>query len=109
MRQAVAMTGMGSPDFSDAVRSIFAIEEVFSRQVGDKKMVPWKAGSFQEWDTIYISNRYFTPRRSHPNLQRVAFDRFVDPDGTLEALAGDDKVHCIDNVVEYYELAEDKK
>lgn len=86
-----------------------AIEDMFSRQVGEDNMVAWKNGSYLEWQTIYASNRYFTSRRNNPHLQSVPFDRMVDPDGTLAALARDDRVHCGDNVVEYYELANDNR
>lgn len=109
MRQAITVTGLGSSTFDDSIRSILAIEETFSRQVGDRKLAPWKTGTYLDWVTIYLSNRYFTPRRGHPNIQPVPFDRLVDPDGTLEALAGEDRVHCMDNVVEYYELTKDKR
>jgi hypothetical protein len=109
MRQSVAVTGLGTTAFDDAIQSILAIEDVFARQVGEKKMVPWKRGTYQEWDSMDISNRYFTHRRTDRNIQPVPFDRLVDPDGTLEALAGEDKVHGMDNVVEYYELNQDKK
>jgi len=112
MRQAVSLTGLDSTSFTSSIESIYAIEEIFSRQIGEKKMVPWKNGTYLEWDTIYASNRYFTSLRNHPNLRSVAFDKLVDPDGTLEAIAsvsGDTRAHCADNVVEYYELAEDRK
>jgi hypothetical protein len=110
MKQAISIIGLDAASFANSIRSICAIEEIFSRQVGENKMVPWRNGTYLEWDTIYASNRYFTSLRNHPDIGPVAFDKLVDPDGTLEALAslpGANRVHGPDNVVEYYELAED--
>jgi hypothetical protein len=110
MKQAVSLIGLDSTSFTNSIHSICAIEEIFSRQVGENKMVPWKNGTYLEWDTIHASNRYFTSLRNHPNITPIAFDKLVDPDGTLEALASlsdANRVHSADNVIEYYELAED--
>jgi hypothetical protein len=104
MRQGVVLTGLGTQFFNDGIKSILAIEDIFSRQLGENNMVPWKNGSYLDWETVYASNRYFTSRRNHPNLQSIPFDNLVDPDGTLTELVGNDRVHCSDNVVEYYEL-----
>jgi hypothetical protein len=104
MRQGVVLTGLGTQFFNDGIKSILAIEDIFSRQLGENNMVPWKNGSYLDWETVYASNRYFTSRRNHPNLQPIPFDNLVDPDGTLAELVGNDRVHCSDNVVEYYEL-----
>jgi hypothetical protein len=112
MKQAVSLTGLDSTSFANSIQSIDAVEDIFSRQVGESKMVPWKNGTYLDWDTIYASNQYFTSVRNYPNIRPVAFDKLVDPDGTLEALAslsGVSRVHSLDNVVEYYELSEDGK
>jgi hypothetical protein len=109
MRQGVVLTGLGTPIFHDGIESILTIEDIFSRQLGENNMVSWNNGTYLDWETVYASNRYFTSRQNHPNLQAVPFDRLVDPDGTLAGMAGNDRVHCSDNVVEYYELNNDNK
>jgi hypothetical protein len=109
MQQAIILTGLGTSQFQDSIQSVLAIEEEFSRQVGDRNMVSWKNGEYLDWVAMHLSNRYFTPRRGHPSVRPVTFDHLVDPHGTLESLAGEDRVHCADNVVEYYELTEDKR
>lgn len=112
MRQAITMIGFDSKSFADSIKGIYEIEDIFSRQVGEDKMVLWKNGTYLEWDTIYASNRYFTSTRNHSNIQPVAFNKLVDPHGTLGALSllsGGKWVHSADNVVEYYQLAEDGK
>jgi hypothetical protein len=109
MRQAVSLTGLGSTTFNEGIQSIIAIEDIFSRQVGDQNMEPWKVGTWQDWQTIYLSNRYFSSCKNHRNLQSVPFHHFVDPDGTLATISNsrNDLVHCADNVVEYYEMSDD--
>jgi hypothetical protein len=109
LKQAVTITGLGTHAFTKAVDSMEAIEEIFSRQVGQDTILPWKNGTYLDWTTMFSSNRYFTSRRSNFNLQAVPFDPFVDPEGVLASMAGNDKVHCSDNVVEYYELTSKNK
>jgi hypothetical protein len=109
MEQAIVLTGLGTEMFSDAIDSIIAIEDIFSRQVGSEKIVQWKNGTYLEWDTIYAANRYFSSGSDHHRLQPVPFHPLVDPEGTLAALARGNKVHCSDNVVEYYEQSFNNK
>jgi hypothetical protein len=109
MRQSITLTGLGTDTFNDAIQSIQSIEDLFSRQIGEGRIIPWKMGSYQQWDTIFASNRYFTTGQKLSYIPHVPFHNLVDPDGVLAALIQDNRVHCSDNEVEYYELTKDNK
>lgn len=103
MRQSVMLTGLSSPIFDEAIRSVYQIQDMFRRTAVDGTMEEWTPSVFQEHQSIDIGNRYFTPRQYALQDQQIAFSANIDPDNILLNAMGDNLVHVEENHVEYYE------
>jgi hypothetical protein len=104
MQQAVTVSGLGAADFAVAVTSINTVQSLFARKFKDGEIELWKPGHFDGFETITMSNRYFTEARLCEGSQQVAFHRMVDPNGALAAATGGTLFHIDDNDVKYLEL-----
>jgi len=111
MCQSVTLTGLSSPEFTDALASMHAIEDMFRRQVVSDRSteiwVPWVPSNFQGHTSIDVGNRYFTPRQQGLQDRQISFSEVVDPHDILSQAMGDDFIHTEDNDVEYYEARKD--
>ena len=59
---------------------------------------------FEEFLSIEMSNRYFTPRRGRaPGADEIPFSMDVDPHGLLAMASGKGFFHSADNEVLYFE------
>ena len=51
---------------------------------------------------IHMSNQYFTPRKEATDEAEVPLTLDIDPKGILARYAGNQFIHCEQNVVKYY-------
>ena len=103
------LTGLSSPKFNDAIRSIRAIEDIFRGQVVDRTLEVWVPSAFQRHPSIDVGNRYFTPRQYAFQDRQISFSAAIDPDNILSEAMGGEFVHTEDNEVEYYEARKEGK
>jgi hypothetical protein len=103
------LTGLGSPSFQWAITSINEIYGIFQRQLPESKLQNWSPGTFRDYPTLELSNRYFTPKKDAPNLEHIPFHKNVDPHGILEAMAHEGYKHTEENAVSYYARRVDEK
>lgn len=104
MRQYVQVTGLGLPQFDDAVDKMRLIQELYetsnpAHTVKDVRFTPYEGHR-----TLESSARYFTDRYLIPDEKNIAFGRLVDPEGVLSKLKPDSFIHGPDNTVEYCTL-----
>jgi hypothetical protein len=79
----LALTGLGSSTFAEAIRSAHEIYENFNRQFTEGKLEGWTASSYAGLVGLDLSNRYFTPRKDAPDTEHIPFTKAVDPYGIL--------------------------
>jgi len=105
LRQAVTLTGLGSPTFSNACTVAQGIHSRFDREFPEGALQPWST-SKGEMDTLDLSNRYFTPVSEATGQEGDEYQPGVDPKGVLRSMErhGGTQVyiHADDNVVRYY-------
>ncbi|KAK7017939.1 hypothetical protein VNI00_018500 [Paramarasmius palmivorus] len=102
LQQRVVIAGLGSPAFEEAAKG-FARLNAFLRCHLREDEAPSLMGQYQNYNTIEVSNRYFTSARFANGEAHIPFTHDVDPRGILEEIKGDKMVHVTENVVEYYE------
>jgi hypothetical protein len=67
------------------------------------RILPWMPDSFQEWPTIQVVNRYFSPSNGGASPEAsLLFDDVVDPIGILASLQRAGYRHTADNKVGYF-------
>ena len=103
MRQAVTITGLGSPSFTSSVENLNRILLMFANTFPDDKLNAWQYTQFQTWPAIECYMRYFTEKKLGPQEPDIEFEALVDPYNVLRDLAGRDFFHGRDNHVEYRE------
>jgi len=105
MRQAVTITGLGSPSFKKGVENLNHILLMFANTFPDDKLNAWQYTEFQSWPAIECYTRYYTEKRLAPQEPDVPFDTLTDPESVLRNLAGPDFFHGRDNHVDYKEMS----
>lgn len=104
MRQSVAITGLGSHMFSKNIEAINTIQSLFRREFQEHALIDWTPSTFQNMESIDISNRYFIYLRDSSQLSPVELHPSIDPTGRLKSLlVSSDFIHTEDNQVQYYE------
>lgn len=89
------------------MESIQTIHHAFSRHFAQGALEDWTLSLFEDqFPTIDLSNRYFTPTSQALMDQIIPFSETVDPDGILQAAIDDRVTHTDDNKVEYFERIE---
>jgi hypothetical protein len=79
------------------VKACVEIHEVFQRQFAEGRLAGWNAGKYRKYQTLDLSNRYFTPKRDAPDMEHIPFTKDVDPRGILEKMAMAGYVHGEEN------------
>lgn len=100
-KQAVVLSGFGAILFEEAVRKIAFIHSMFEEQIHGHKINDWEVERFQDNLAISAHSRYFAQKRHVKANDRHSFQPFVDQNGELEKLKGENFVHSSDNVVKY--------
>jgi hypothetical protein len=86
------------------LESIKTIHHAFSRHFAQGALEDWTPSLFEDqFPTIDLANRYFTPTSQAWMDQIIPFSETVDPDGILQAAVDDRLTHTEDNKVEYFE------
>ncbi|KAI5891525.1 uncharacterized protein SCHCODRAFT_02506106 [Schizophyllum commune H4-8] len=106
VRQGLTIAGFDTDAFTDAVRDVESIRQLFERSVG---------GSVQKSDQIgtdlgpalCASMRYFSHRKDVEGKDIIPFSKDIDPYNHLQALTSDTFVHSRQNVVQYFEYDTD--
>lgn len=101
MTQLSSIVGFGSESFQQAYNGIYAIAERLGRHANDGDPPTWNDKQFAGHTVIRASNRYFTWKNMDNSSPPVPFASDVDPQGTLESMAGDNYEHTKDNEVSY--------
>jgi hypothetical protein len=89
--------------FNKAVENMISIQNMFARRIGENNLDIWRPSSFQGYQSVDLSNRYFTCKRDDPNGTVIPFSSGIDPHGKLSALGGNNLFHGEDNHVLYFE------
>ena len=78
-------------------------QDLFDRHLAANKMAECTIiDKYNNYLSIHLTNRYFTPRQESPAEEAIPFPPDVDPCGILATLAGHDFFHGEQNVVKYY-------
>lgn len=106
MRQYVQVTGLGLPEFDQAIEKVQQIQEAYQTfnpaySVNDIQFTQYEGNQ-----TLEAHARYFTDRYLLPNEKNIPFSRLVDPEDVLTKLQPDAFIHGPDNEVEYCKLVE---
>lgn len=102
----MALEGIGSTLFQDAMASIGHLCELFDRSFEEKQLEKWSNQHAVGEEILEASNRYLTPKKDVPGgLASIPFGRDIDPKGILEDMLEDGEgfVHTEDNIVEYFQ------
>ena len=93
----------------DSIANIHMIHHSFFQMLPDNAMEDWLPATFENYEVIDMSNRYFTDRRDISTSEAITFKTSVDPDGILEAVtSGTEFAHTRENEVEYFEMTTDQ-
>lgn len=105
LHQSLTHTGLNTSTFQSVSESIVAIHDFFGRFIGKESLQELTAvGRFEDYLSIDMSNRYFTPRREGTlGVAEIPFSADVDPHGFLAKAGGTALFHSDDNEVHYYE------
>ncbi|KIM38065.1 hypothetical protein M413DRAFT_76431 [Hebeloma cylindrosporum] len=104
LRQSLTVTGLNTATFQTVSENIGAVHHFFKRFIGKDALQDITAiGQFEEYMSIDMGNRYFTPRRDAPLATETPFSADVDPHGYLMNAAGTTLIHMEENEVYYYE------
>jgi hypothetical protein len=104
LRQAVTLTGFGSPNIQASINSIVDIHHTFSCSLPPRSLEDWMPVLFDGYAAIYMGNRYFINCHDKADDENVSFGEYVDPDGILEEAMGSEFSHTLENQVKYFEL-----
>lgn len=109
IRQSVALEGMDSALFQEAIASIGHLHELYDRCFEEKQLERWSNQRTNGEEMLEASNRYLTPKKDAPTSLSVPFGRNTDPKGILEDMLEDGEgfVHTEDNIVEYFQQKTD--
>ena len=105
LHQSLTHTGLNTSTFQSVSESIVAIHDFFGRFIGKESLQELTAvGRFEDYLSIDMSNRYFTPwREGTLGVAEIPFSADVDPHGFLAKAGGTALFHSDDNEVHYYE------
>jgi len=104
LRQAVSITGLGSPLFDAVIPTIEKIFFLFVHYLPPDSIEFWKPQQFREYDAICARTRLFTSRTQVVGINSISFDPLVDSNENLARLARMSNarfIHTTDNAVEY--------
>jgi hypothetical protein len=113
LRQAITLSGLGTPTFKNALMAASEIYGHFDRQFLEGILDSWASSPVDdnECPCLTMSNRYFTPSNEAHGLEAVPFHKGVDPRGILQNMAKGDglttHIHTEDNQVQYFSTKRD--
>ncbi|KAK0494085.1 hypothetical protein EDD18DRAFT_1077907 [Armillaria luteobubalina] len=93
---------MGGTEFENTIIALRGLQQLGEREFQEGEVEEWTQLTVQGQDTIKFSNRYFMPCSQSIEGDSVPFPTDVDPNGTLQRLAGTQWIHAEDNEVRYY-------
>ncbi|KAH6903741.1 hypothetical protein BKA70DRAFT_1227666 [Coprinopsis sp. MPI-PUGE-AT-0042] len=96
LRQAITISGIGSPTFEKAIANLELAYLEFSNHFEEGHLAPWTPSSHGTFSAIDAYAKYFSHKEE--------FDPKVDPKGVLSALVDNDFFHGPDNVVDYMQM-----
>lgn len=99
--QNTSVVGFGSESFEQSYDGIYAIAERLGRHANDGNTPTWNERQLEGHTVIRASNRYFSWKTLDNSSPTVPFPTEVDPQGTLELMAGENYEHTKDNEVSY--------
>jgi hypothetical protein len=102
LKQSLSITGMGSPTFEEALKSLNECHGQFQRQFPDGRLQNWVGATYKDYGALDVSNQYLTPKGDSTATEHVPFSKSVDPYGILETMAEADYVRSEENEVYYY-------
>jgi hypothetical protein len=104
LRQAVSISGLGSPEFDKIIPMVDSVYYMFLPHFTEGTLETFQLSQFQGHDVLCTHSRIFTSRSLAPNALSTPFSEMVDPDNNLTKLArlaSSKFVHTWDNEVEY--------
>ena len=108
LRQAITLTGFGTPTFSNALAAAQLLYDCFDHQFPEGTLEGWSSSQANVGDTecIDISNRYLTPQKDVQGQENMLFLKGVDPRNILQNMTRGDGsctyVHTEDNQVHFF-------
>jgi len=100
------LTAFGSDMMKKAIENIHSIHGLFNQEFMHGELEDWTVRQFGQFDTINISNCYFTRHSEMNGEALIQFSHAVDPENILTNALSNDFVHIQENIVEYYEALE---
>lgn len=99
--QIASVIGLGCESFQKAYDGLYQIADRLGRHANDGDAPTWNDNELDGHTVIRASNRYFTWKRSENSSPVLPFPPDVDPQRTLESMAGENYEHTKDNEVSY--------
>lgn len=107
MERRVTVTGLGTELFANSIANFRVFHAICGRRFNQlKPLLPEK---YLQWDSLTVTNRYFTDITGHSYREAVPFDSREDPYGALAKLATKSLIHYRENRMEYFERKLDQR
>ncbi|KAF8234726.1 hypothetical protein L208DRAFT_1260445 [Tricholoma matsutake] len=90
LKQAIGITGLGTPTFANALDAAQEIYGHFNQQFMEGILETWSCSGDTEGPWIDVSNRYLTPIRDAQDVESIPFDKGINPYGILQDMARGD-------------------
>jgi hypothetical protein len=97
------LTGLNTDKFNSSLEAIALIYGKFAQATRVDQLQEWEPGSFREWKTVSLSNRYFATGPSSESAVTMPFNPLVDPDGVLASFDEARYRHTAANEVGYFQ------
>ena len=113
LRQAITLSGLGSPTFKNALMAANEIYGRFDRQLSEGILDSWDSSPVDdnEFPCLNMSNRYLMLVNKAHGLEAIPFHKGVDPRWILQNMVKGDAltthVHTEDNQVQYFSTKRD--
>ena len=104
------MVGLGTVTFSNALKAIDEIYDIFSWVLPEGSLEPADSITCGGNDILHASNRLLMPKKDSKNMQVLQPANGVNMCGVLKAIINEGEyLYCDDNEVKYFKYKTDEK
>ena len=96
------LTGLNSTSFCNSIDTIRTLHAQIDRYLPSNKLEKFSPDTYDKFDQLTISNRYFSPRNNSEQSSIVPFDHIIDPYKILSSFRLTNLIHTTDNEVLFY-------
>lgn len=93
---------MNSTSFCNSIDTIRTLHSQIDRYLPSNKLAKISPDTYDKFDQLTFSNRYFSPRNNSEQSSIVPFDHTIDPYKILSSFRLTNLIHTTDNEVLFY-------